>query len=243
MMNINIIGRGNVGSHLFEALRNKSKINFVNPRTLAEFDKNADLSLIAVTDSAIPVIAEKINGFEGIVAHTSGTTPIEIFTPYNFPTGYGVFYPLQTFTKGKKLNYSEIPFLIEGSDSTVENTLINIASEISDNVRLCNSDQRKLLHIAGVFACNFTNHLFTVAEQFLKENSLDFNILRPLIKETLDKIQYISPYDAQTGPAIREDTDIINNHLYILNCNNIKMAEIYRLLSDSIINTYKDLKK
>lgn len=240
-MKINIIGRGNVGWHLSEAFRQKVDVVNVNPHTLAELDTDADLTIISVTDTAIPSILEKLPELTGIVAHTSGSTGIEVFEKpgCNRFRRYGVFYPLQTFTKGKPLDYSKIPFFIEAVDEDTEEKLMQAAAMVSENVVIADSEKRRALHIASVFACNFANHLWTIADDYLRDHDLDFKLLLPLIKETCGKIKTLSPEKAQTGPAVRNDGLIISNHIETLKKENNDNWQIYKMLSDSIIKHQK----
>lgn len=240
-MKINIIGRGNVGWHLSEPFRQKAEVIIVNPHTLAELDTNADLTIISVTDTAIPAILERLPELSGIIAHTSGSTGIEVFEKpgCNRFRRYGVFYPLQTFTKGKPLDYSKIPFFIEAVDADTEEKLMQVAAMVSENVVRADSEKRKALHIASVFACNFANHLWTIADDYLRDHDLDFNLLLPLIKETCGKIETLSPEKAQTGPAARNDGLIISNHIETLKKENNDNWQIYKMLSDSIIKHQK----
>jgi predicted short-subunit dehydrogenase-like oxidoreductase (DUF2520 family) len=144
-------------------------------------------------------------------------------------------YPLQTFTKNTKLNYSEIPFLIEANNSRTLNFIKNIASLISENVVETNSEQRKNIHIAAVFACNFTNYLYTIADNLLENQNLSFDLLKPLIKETTRKAIEFKPEQNQTGPAKRKDLNVINKHLKALN-QTPDIQKLYKIISDMIIN-------
>lgn len=237
MDTINIIGRGNVASHLFLALKDKYRPIIVNPHTLDELDRNAPLTIIAVSDSAIRQVIDRLPALQGIVVHTSGSTDISVFYKSCIQK-FGVLYPMQTFSKEKKLNYSKIPFFIEASESSVLSKIKGYAASVSDNVREASSDQRKKLHIAAVLSCNFVNHLWALTDDYLKKQGLQFSDMIPLIKETVGKIEELSPKDAQTGPASRGDKAIINEHLEALSSdNNIK--EIYRILSDSIMSFEK----
>ena len=165
---INIIGRGNVATHLANAFEGKAEINMVNPHSLAELNTDADLTIISVTDTAIAKVLDKLPKINGIVAHTSGSTSIDVFKSFR-QDRFGVFYPLQTFSKSKKLKYEDIPFYIEASDKITADTLFNYALLISDNVRFADSSQREKLNIAAVLSCNFVNHLWALSEKYLKE--------------------------------------------------------------------------
>ncbi|MDE6027175.1 MAG: DUF2520 domain-containing protein, partial [Muribaculaceae bacterium] len=233
------IGRGNVASHLRKALEPFCRVVMVNPHNLEGLDMEADITLISVSDSAIPEVLGKLPKMNGIVSHTSGSTPINVFENSG-SKNYGVFYPLQTFSKDKDLHYDQIPFYIEGSEKGVEEILSELARLISPHVRYADSAQRKSVHIASVFSCNFVNHLWALSAGFLEENGLSFNDLLPLIEETFNKIKVLPPYDAQTGPAVRGDRNIINNHLQQLS-ENKEMLKIYEELSDSILRSHNKL--
>lgn len=233
---ISIIGTGNVGTHLYNAFTSLAPaldVKLVNPRTLEGLTKDNDVILIAVKDDAIPEVASRVAGHGAIIAHTSGSVPMEILK--NSARHYGVFYPLQTFTKNKELNYKEIPFFIEGSSRETSAELSELAGWISPHVYEADSPKRKRLHIAAVFACNFSNHLVSIADDILHENGMDYTVLLPLLNETVGKLQSLSPAKAQTGPAVRHDHTVMEAHEKMLERQPDKLA-IYRLLSDSIMN-------
>lgn len=236
MATINLIGSGNVATHLERAFKDKAEIFVVNPHTFEGFNTNADFSIIAVSDNAIREVAAKIPDSESIIAHTSGSTPADILSFKG--NKYGVFYPLQTFSKARDLNYKEIPFFIEACDDDTESRLLKLASLVSDNVSIADSEKRKALHVASVFACNFANHLWNIADQILKNNGLHFNMIQPLLKETLNKTKDLTPAQAQTGPAIRKDTNTMASHLDFLS-DNIEWSELYRMISSCIISNSK----
>lgn len=257
---IDIIGTGNVATHLhkaFSAVREIADVVMINPHTFEGKRSKVDYTLIAVKDDAIPEIAKKIQHFNcGIVAHTSGSTSLATLVNAHAEShaapdlnriatktetgisGYGVFYPLQTFSKNVDLNYSEIPIFIEGSDKTSEAYLLNLASLISDKVLRADSHQRRILHIAGVFACNFTNHLIGISQEILEANNLQLESLKPLVNETLRKA-FLSdnPYKLQTGPAVRGDESTMNAHLELLD-SFPEMKNVYKTLSNSIIEKH-----
>lgn len=237
-MKVNIIGRGNVGSHLIEAFSSGDgapTVIPVNPRSLEELDPDADFTLIAVADSALKEVLSKIPRLTGIIAHTAGSIPIDIFS--DRPERHGIMYPLQTFTKGIPLSYSEIPFFIEASDSDTGERLSELARMVSDNVSYADSEHRRALHVASVFSCNFVNHMFTLSDDFLRQRNLEFSALLPLIKETVRKAGTMSPEKAQTGPASRGDRNVIDSHLRLLE-DNPKMKQIYSLISESILSEF-----
>lgn len=235
-MKIDIIGTGNVATHLFKALGGKADVNIVPSRTLVGLRGDSDTYLISVSDTAIAEVAEKVSELiptESVLAHTSGSTPISVLS--RFHKNIGVFYPLQTFSKNVPLAYSEIPFFIEGSTPQVTDALKSLALKISEKVYEADSDDRRNLHIASVFACNFVNHLWTLADSYLESKNLSFDALRPLIKETCRKIQDNRPRYVQTGPAARHDKNIINEHLQVLSKENSELSDIYDTLTRSII--------
>ena len=238
---INIIGRGNVATHLLRAFDAVEGIypTMVNPHTFEGLREDADFTIISVSDNAIAEVADKLPKLNSIIAHTSGSTSIDVLDSRNEPTG--VFYPLQTFTKDKSLDYSEIPFFIEGSSGEVADKLMELAGKVSKNVIKADSGKRRALHVASVYACNFVNHLWSISDSILKENGMNFDVIRPLLKETLNKTGTMSPHDAQTGPARRRDTNTINSHLDFLLKSNApqEQIEIYNLLTSSIIQSFK----
>lgn len=233
-MKIALVGNGNVASHLYEALKNKTEVYQVNSRTMENFPKGCDIAVLCVKDDAISEVSEKINELSPVIVHTSGSVSMDVLSP--FASHYGVMYPLQTFTKGIEIPYNEIPFFIEASDKETEGKITEIASLISENINFCDSDRRKKLHLASVFACNFTNALFGISFDILKENEFSTDDIKPLIKQTVSKLDILSPKEAQTGPAKRNDIKVMQAHLDLLS-NNSDLKEIYRILSSHISGT------
>jgi len=156
---------------------------------------------------------------------------MDIFAPYT--SRYGVFYPLQTFSKDRTVSFDHIPVFIEANNPEDEQLLKQIGNQLSDTVIPLNSEKRKYLHLAAVFACNFTNHLYAQASDILEKQEIPREMLFPLIQETVDKIKQMHPRDAQTGPAVRYDQNIMQNHLNLLK-EDMQKEEIYKLLSQSI---------
>ena len=233
-MKIALVGNGNVASHLYEALKNKTEVYQVNSRTLENFPKGCDIAVLCVKDDAISEVSEKIKELSPVIVHTSGSVSMDVLSP--FASHYGVMYPLQTFTKGIKIHYNEIPFFIEASDKETEEKITEIVSLISEKINFCDSDRRKKLHLASVFACNFTNALFGISFDILKENGFSPDDIKPLIKQTISKLDILSPKEAQTGPAKRNDIKVMQAHLDLL-ANNSELKEIYRILSSHISGT------
>lgn len=239
-MKIDIIGRGNVATHLYKALRNVSDVMIINPHEPNSGRSECNICIICVSDNVIENIASQLVDHNAIIVHTSGSIPMSVLARDN--GSYGVFYPLQTFTKGSELNYTEIPFFIEASDSQTRDTLRKVASTISNRIYDADSEARKRLHLASVFACNYVNHMFYIADEILKKSSFDINVLLPLINQTIDKVTHISPYEAQTGPARRDDSKVIDNHIKMLS-DKPKLANIYSSIADSIREVYSSDRK
>ncbi len=212
-----------------------------------DFSKiDADLAILSIADGAFEsVLSKLILPPTCILVHTSGSQPMEILklANQNSISNIGVFYPLQTFSKAKEVDFSSIPFCIEASDKAndkeIEEKLINLAKQFSKKVFQVSSKDRSILHVAAVFACNFSNYLWTISEQILKEKNLPFDMLKPLLEETLQKALELNPSKAQTGPAIRDDKKVIEKHLEMieemnLSDSNPHFSQIYKLMTESI---------
>jgi predicted short-subunit dehydrogenase-like oxidoreductase (DUF2520 family) len=257
MIKVSIIGSGNVAQHLIVALQNSiingAEMELIQVYTrqkstlshLLDFNKitddwktlaEADLYIIAVSDEAISAVSKQIPYKNKLVVHTSGGISLEAIASNNRK---GVFYPLQTFTKNNAVDFKIIPICIESQNASDYQLLQNVAQAISDSVFAINSEQRKALHLAAVFVNNFTNHLYKIGNDICIENNVPFEILKPLIQETAEKITQLSPNEVQTGPAIRNDIETINAHLSFLSDENQK--NIYNILTQSIQNNGKKL--
>jgi predicted short-subunit dehydrogenase-like oxidoreductase (DUF2520 family) len=243
MYKIAIIGSGNVATHLLTGFANVADVVQIPSRDISNNFEIADIYVIAVSDNAIASVAYNLRRMfdckvsdSSIVVHTSGSTSIDILSDFK---NYGVFYPLQTFTKNVILNYSEIPVFIEGNNDYSLSQIINIAKLFSTKVKVLSSEKRMKMHLASVFACNYVNHLIFIASELMKEEGLDMEYIKPLLNETFRKIENTAPYDAQTGPARRGDTVVMDKHLALLKEHN-KLQNLYRMLSENIINTYKE---
>ena len=226
-----IIGRGNVASHLFTAFKDKMEIRLVNPHTLEDLPENPDVILLSVSDNAISEVIEKLPDKGCIVAHTSGSIPMDVFKDKY--KKYGVFYPLQTFTKETELNYREIPVFIEGNEDEARADLKKLASLFSDNVKEADSEIRKKLHLASVFVCNFTNALMGIGEELIDNTPVDKSDLLPLVNQTIKKLNMMSPKEAQTGPAVRGDSKVIESHLSMLE-DKPDYQKLYSIFTDII---------
>jgi len=254
-MRITIIGSGNIATHLGAALKNAGhRIIQVYSRSAhnsamlayhigAEAINNidsikpaVDIFIIAVSDDAIPGIASELAKYNKLMVHTSGVTHLQ--TLLNYTDLAGVFYPLQTFSKTREIDFLTVPLCIEAADESIHKTLKELAQSISNNVYDIDSAQRKVLHLAAVFACNFPNYLYGVAQGLLAQKDIQFDLLRPLILETAQKVQEHFPADVQTGPAIREDFKTMDTHLEMLT-NEPGLEQVYKILSQGIIKKGK----
>lgn len=249
-MKVVIVGSGNVATHLalaflaggFEvskiwsnnysnALNLATKVNAKAIENLTEVDDDADLLVIAIKDDAIAEAVLKLKDFKGVVLHTAGSVNLNVFE--NKFKNYGVLYPLQTFSKDKPLHFKNIPLCVEANNEETLAFIKAVAIKLSDKVEEVDSERRKVLHLSAVFACNFTNHLYALAEDLLVENDLNFDLLKPLIEETANKILTASPRNVQTGPAVRNDGQTLKRHEEMLE-KQPALLEIYKTLSNSI---------
>lgn len=256
-MNVSFIGSGNLAWHLAPAFDNtefavreiysrqtdnaqalvQRLYNARVHRTLDFSQSESDVFIISVSDDVIEeVIQELILPEDALLLHTSGSRPLKVLD-YAAAKWTGVLYPLQTFTKNRKVHFEQIPVFIEGGDNEAQSVLSRMARAISKRVYQISSDQRVALHVAAVFASNFTNHMLTISQDVLLESKLDFEWLKPLIAETINKALTLGPGASQTGPAKRADLEILDKHVTLLQ-NNEAVAEIYRVISQHIIDRY-----
>ncbi|HQB71007.1 MAG TPA: DUF2520 domain-containing protein [Bacteroidales bacterium] len=198
----------------------------------------ADYYLCALKDDALPGALKQIPSFPGIWLHTSGSLGLEVFEPYTRKCG--VLYPLQTFSRQRELNLNKVPFFIESLSPELLVEIHSMAEKLSERVYELDTARRSYLHLAAVFACNFSNHLYTLAAEILQEQGLSFELLLPLIDETAGKVHEQSPKEAQTGPALRMDRNITDKHLAMLQ-SEPERAELYSLLSESIFKSNKQV--
>ncbi|RHJ51684.1 Rossmann-like and DUF2520 domain-containing protein [Bacteroides sp. AM10-21B] len=193
----------------------------------------AQLYIVSLKDAAfVQLLPEIVAGKEeALWVHTAGSIPMDVWA--GRVKRYGVFYPMQTFSKQRTVDFRQIPVFIESNSAEDTRMLKEIASVLSEKVYEATSEQRKSLHLAAVFTCNFTNHMYALAAELLKKYQLPFDVMLPLIDETAHKVHELEPRLAQTGPAIRYDENVINNHLQMLS-DEPGMQELYRLISESI---------
>ncbi len=202
-------------------------------RTLDELIPDADIYILAVHDDAIAPIASELGHRGGLWVHTSGSVDASVLAPVT--DTYGVLYPLQTFSRGRLTDFSAVPVYVEGSTADTALRIESIARAISSDVKPADSAQRRRLHAAAVFACNFTNHMWAIADRLLHESGADLSVLYPLIEETSRKAMTMPPAEAQTGPARRGDLRVMQGHLGALAPDD---AEIYRIISRSIMKSF-----
>ncbi|WP_294628862.1 Rossmann-like and DUF2520 domain-containing protein [uncultured Bacteroides sp.] len=246
------IGAGNLATNLAKALYRKGfRIVQIYSRTeasaralaeqveaeyttdLQKIAREAKLYIVALKDAAFAELLPQIT--EGkqnaLLVHTAGSMPMNIWEGY--AERYGVFYPMQTFSKQREIDFREIPIFIEAERQEDAVLLKAIAATLSESVYEATSEQRKSLHLAAVFICNFTNHMYAMAADLLEKYHLPFDVMLPLIDETARKVHKLTPHEAQTGPAVRYDENVINNHLAML-ADLPGLQEIYKLMSKSI---------
>ncbi len=251
-MKIVLIGSGNLAAHLGPALKKsghtlvqlvgRTETNTLKLATKLgcnytihpkEITDKADVFIIALRDEVISGYAKHLQSNGKLILHTSGSVNAKVLS--GISEHYGVLYPLQTFSANRKITFSDIPLCIEASTAKAGKKLLLLARSLSKEVHWVKNEQRNILHLAAVFANNFSNHLFVIAEELLHKNKLDFALLRPLIAETAAKIQNYSPQDMQTGPARRGDTITIEKHIALLK-NNKQYSRIYEVLTQSILD-------
>lgn len=253
--NVIFIGSGNVASHLAQAVanaglhilgfysRNKETAQQLADKHQTSWGgieeieaKDADFIIISVPDHAIEKVIANIPNTKALIVHTSGSIDMDILKIK--ADRIGVFYPLQTFSKTKNLDYSNIPIMLEAQQAADLELLEKLAHSITKKVYKIDSAQRKKIHIAAIFSSNFTNYLYHIAADLLSKDDIPFEVIQPLIAETVDKLKELHPYDAQTGPAARNDQETIENHLQDLK-DIPEYYEIYKLMSHHIIKSRK----
>ncbi|WP_310993246.1 Rossmann-like and DUF2520 domain-containing protein [Aequorivita marina] len=246
MISVVLLGFGNVNSHLFKAFSgsnnmkikqvyNRSAINISSPDATIPFTTEisevvkADVYIIGIPDDAISNFSERLAFNDRLVVHTSGGVSIDALSNKN---RRGVFYPLQSFSKQREVDFTAIPICLEAENKADLNLLQKLATQISKHVTEISSEERAKLHLAAVFVNNFTNYLYRMGSEILKEDDLSFNLLKPLIAETALKIETLSPKEAQTGPAKRKDIKTIEKHLGLL--NNPKHVKFYTMFTEAL---------
>jgi len=252
-MLIFIIGSGNVATHLAQGFAvAQHKIVGVYSSTIEhaqqlsqKFDSkaytdiktiptNADFYIISISDDNIKNVVAEMPNVNGIVAHTAGSIDIDVLQRFD---NYGVIYPMQSFSKNREINLAEVPFFVEGNNRATTEKLLQLASNFSNEVRELSSAERKMLHLSAVFASNFVNEMFAEAEIILNQCNLPFNLLKPLIYETVAKALEMKPMQAQTGPARRNDVGVMQMQQNLLANENLR--KLYSFASQRIVERYK----
>lgn len=255
-MKIVFIGAGNVATHLAtefyqkgveiiqvysrtkksaKELAEKTNADYTND--LSKIYKEADVYVYSVSDDVLFEVISNIKVADTLHIHTSGSSSLDIFFDSYYNTG--VLYPLQTFSKNKKVSFSKIPFFIEGANEEKQEQIRTLASLLSEKIYIADSERRKKLHIAAVFVCNFVNHMYEIGAELIAEAGFSFDVLRPLIEETTEKISILTPYQAQTGPAVRNDRRIIEEHLQALE-DKRDLADLYSIINEDIFFTHSN---
>ncbi len=255
---ISFIGAGNLAWHLAPAFDNSGyavkEVFSPNPKHAedlterlyqAEVKATLDFStsdsrifIIAVSDNVIKQVAQEIIlPDEALLVHTSGSVAVEELN-FAAAAASGVFYPLQTFSKNRKADFKNLPIFVEANMPEAEEVLFEMGRALGGNIQKMDSQQRAALHLTAVFASNFTNHMITLSSQLAEQHNIPFDWLKPLIRETIEKNLSLGPMQSQTGPARRGDLEILDKHIELLK-ENEKVAEIYRLISQHIMDVHQ----
>ncbi len=252
-MKVVLIGAGNLATNIGVALLNAGhNILQVYSRTKVSADtladmigcssvssieevcNDADIYIVAVKDSVISDILPALCSGEKkdrVFVHTAGSIPMDVFDGH--AAHFGVLYPMQTFSKARIVDFNSIPCFIEGNDDIALTTVRALADSISEKIYNLSSDDRKYLHLSAVFACNFVNHCYDIASEILASHNIPFDVMLPLIDETAKKVHILTPREAQTGPAVRYDKNVINSQMNLL-ADNADFQKIYMQISNGI---------
>jgi predicted short-subunit dehydrogenase-like oxidoreductase (DUF2520 family) len=199
--------------------------------SIAAIVTDADLYIFSLSDSALPDVINQMQPNGALWIHTAGSMPMDVFA--DKCARYGVLYPMQTVNKDRVVDWSDVPIFVEASNEDDTQYLVRLSQRLSNNVSRSNSQQRQSLHLAAVFACNFTNHMYALSASLLEKQGLPFDAMLPLIDETSRKVHELSPAQAQTGPAIRRDKNVLDKHLSMLQEEPV-MKELYEIISKNI---------
>ncbi len=205
--------------------------------SLADLHQGADLYVIAISDDAIAQIAGEFPFSDALLVHTSGSVDMNVLSSGS--NNYGVFYPLQTFSRNIPVDFRKVPLCLECADKKAMYLLNGLADRLSGTVAWVSSEKRRTLHLAAVFACNFVNHMYATAGEILKDGEMPFDLLRPLIAETAKKVMLTDPYNAQTGPARRKNKKVMAKHTQMLG-HKPEIQQLYRKISESIVKMYRN---
>ena len=248
------LGAGNVATHLSKSLQNggfnicqvysrtkksaetlATALNCDFTTNIESINRDADIYIFSVSDNVLENVISNFGNTSKILIHTAGSISLDVFNAYG--KNYGVLYPLQTFSKEKDIDFSNIPLCLEASNKEALLKIEAIAKALSSNIHHLSSEQRKLLHISAVFACNFSNHMIALGQGMLEDNGIDKSIISPLIKETFEKLNFLDAKAAQTGPAVRNDENVINNHLELLSSWD-ELQKLYGTISKNIVDNH-----
>ena len=233
-MKIVLIGRGRLATNLEHALLQADhEVVSINSRTLESLPLEADVFVVAVKDAVLTdVLRAATKGREDqLFVHTAGSMPIDLFK--GLTAHYGVFYPMQTFSKERLVDFNEISVFLETNDAASMERLKMLAATLTPHVYELDSEGRKHLHLAAVFACNFVNHCYALSAEVLAAKGLPFSVMLPLVDETAQKVHELAPKDAQTGPAVRGDQNVLQMQAAML-AENSAVQQIYEALSNDI---------
>lgn len=250
-MKIVLIGAGNLATHLGKALHaaghdmvqvfsrtiqsaeTLASLLDAEPLTdMAQVRDDADVYIFSVKDSALEqLISQLCGGEKKVFLHTAGSMPMSVFR--GKALHYGVLYPMQTFSKQREVDFSIIPCFIEANDEFALKQIEGLAGQISHRVYQLSSEDRKYLHLSAVFACNFANHCYAASQELLQQHGIPFDVMLPLIDETAAKVHGMTPKEAQTGPAVRYDENVIGKQIQLLE-NQPYFQKIYDCMSKSI---------
>ena len=233
-MKIVLIGRGRLATNLEHALLQADhEVVSINSRTLESLPLEADVFVVAVKDAALTdVLRAATKGREDqLFVHTAGSMPMDLFK--GLTAHYGVFYPMQTFSKERLVDFNEISVFLETNDAASMERLKMLAETLTPHVYELDSEGRKHLHLAAVFACNFVNHCYALSAEVLAAKGLPFSVMLPLVDETAQKVHELAPKDAQTGPAVRGDQNVLQMQAAML-AENSAVKQIYEALSNDI---------
>ena len=258
-MRISIIGAGRVAHHLAQVLQQRHQIIQIYSRSIEKahklalevsanviqeldaLDNTVDLIVIAVSDQAISTVIQQVHRYapEALIVHTSGSTPLSILQQHHARAG--VFYPLQTFSFDREIDWQNTPLFIEAASEQDLALLNELANDLSERVYQYSSEQRLSLHLAAVFACNFSNYCYDMAKQVVDAKQVDFSLLYPLMLETANKAVQNNPREMQTGPAMRGDENIIQMHQDLLKkADRTDLQQVYTLMSQQILQRHQD---
>lgn len=247
-MKVVLVGAGNLATNLAVALQQSGhtilqvfsrtrlsaeqladRVGVPAVTALNQLSREADIYIISITDSALSSFDYTVFPTHSLVVHTAGSIPMDVI-----PLEHrGVFYPMQTFSRQRIVDFSKIPIFIEAASEDDTQLLTDFALTINNKVYRLSSADRVYLHLAAVYCSNFVNHCYAMSEEILRQHDIPFSVMLPLVDEVAAKVHHVSPRDAQTGPAIRHDENVIRHHLSLLE-NNPRLQEIYAIMSESI---------